>query len=146
MRGPFSVDPKHIESLNPYDAAAFAARLIRADAAASGLPSGILDIPMNIAAPDGGVDGTATGSPRESDNGLVKKGLTAYQFRTGRFAPGRSIPDMLFTSGGEIKPRIKSCLDAGGTLVVLLFGWDGTAVTDSQAMPSRFINALAAKS
>ena len=146
MQGPFSVDPGTIASLSPYDAAAFAARLIRADAAASGLPPGILDIPMNIAAPGGGVDGTAAGSPRESGNGLVKKGLTAYQFRTGRFAPGRSIPDMLFTGGGEIKPRIKSCLDAGGTLVVLLFGWDGTAVTDGQSMPSRFRRALAAKS
>ena len=146
MVGLFSVDPKTVASLSPYEAAAFAARLIRADAAASGLPRGIINIPMNITAPDGGVDGTATGSPRESDNGLVKAGDTAYQFRTGRFAPGASIPGMLFTGGGEIKPRIKSCLDGGGTLVVLLFGWDGAAGTDRQAMPNRFKRALAAKS
>ena len=146
MVGLFSVDPKTVASLSPYEAAAFAARLIRADAAASGLPRGILNIPTNITAPDGGVDGTATGSPRESDNGLVKEGGTAYQFRTGRFAPGTSIPGMLFTGAGEIKPRIKSCLDEGGTLVVLLFGWDGAASTDSQAMPNRFKRALAAKS
>lgn len=141
----FRVDPQRVGKLDPYAAVDLAARLIRADASASGISAAIVDIPSAITAPDGGVDGTATGSPSQSIHGLVKKGATAYQFRTGAFAPG-SIADILLTRQGEVKPRIRSCIEGGGTLVVLLFGWDGTARTDDEAMAERFRKALAAKS
>lgn len=140
----FRVDPQRVGELDPYAAVGLAARLIRADASASGI-SAAIDIPSAITAPDGGVDGTATGSPSQSMHGLVKEGATAYQFRTGAFAPG-SIADILFTRQGEVKPRIRSCIEDGGTLVVMLFGWDGTARTDDEAMAERFRKALAAKS
>ena len=133
-------------ALNPYKAVALAARLIRADASASDIPASVVEIPSNVSAPDGGVDGTATGSPRQSVHGLVKEGNTAYQFRTGAFSPASSIADILFTGKGEVKPRIRSCVEGGGTLVVMLFGWDGTARTDSDTLAERFREALAAKS
>lgn len=142
----FRVDPAALMKLNPYEAVDLAARLIRADASASDIPASVVDIPSNVAAPDGGVDGTATGSPRQSRHGLVKEGTTAYQFRTGGFSPGASIQDILFTKQGEVKARIRSCIEGGGTLVVMLFGWDGTARTDSDALAERFRGALAAKS
>lgn len=140
----FRVDPQRVGNLDPYAAVDLAARLIRADASASGI-SPAINIPSAITAPDGGVDGTATDSPSQSMHGLVKKGATAYQFRTGAFAPG-SIADILLTRRGDVKPRIRSCIEGGGTLVVLLFGWDGTARTDDDAMAERFRKALAAKS
>ena len=132
--------------LDPYRAVDLASRLIRADAMASGMPANVVDIPSAVTAPDGGVDGLASESPRQSIHGLVKKGTTAYQFRTGAFAPGSSISDILFDKRGEVKPRIRSCVERGGTLVVLLFGWDGTARTSDGALAERFRAALAAKS
>ena len=80
-------DPVALMKLNLYEAADLAARLIRADASASGIPADVVDILLNVSAPDGGVDGTATGSPRRSRHGLVKEGDTAYRFRTGAFSP-----------------------------------------------------------
>lgn len=140
------VDPRAVMALDLYEVADLAARLIRADASASGIPADVVDIPSNVSAPDGGVDGTATGSPRRSIHGLVKEGDTAYQFRTGAFSPASSIADILFTGRGEVKPRIRSCVEGGGTLVVMLFGWDGTARTDSDTLAERFKEALEAKS
>ena len=87
-----------------------------------------------MSAPDGGVDGTATGSPRRSIHGLVKEGDTAYQCCTGAFTPASSIADILLTGQGEVKARIRSGVEGGGTLVVMLFGWDGTARTDSDTL------------
>ena len=142
----FRVDPERIRRLDPYGAVDLASRLIRADAAASGIPASIIDIPSAVTAPDGGIDGKASGSPRQSIQGLVKRGTTAYQFRTGAFAPGSSIADILFDKKGGIKPRIRSCVEGGGTLVVMLFGWDGTARTDNDALAEKFQRALAAKS
>lgn len=139
-------DPVALMKLNLYEAADLAARLIRADASESDIPASVVDIPSNVSAPDGGVDGTATGSPRRSIHGLVKEGDTAYQFRTGAFSPAASIADILFTGRGEIKPSIRSCVEGGGTLVVMLFGWDGTARTDSDTLAERFKDALEAKS
>lgn len=140
------MDPRAVMALDLYEAADLAARLIRADASASGIPADVVDIPSNVSAPDGGVDGTATGSPRRSIHGLVKEGDTAYQFRTGAFSPASSIADILFTGRGEVKPRIGSCVEGGGTLVVMLFGWDGTARTDSDTLAERFKDVLEAKS
>lgn len=139
-------DPVALMKLNLYEAVDLAARLIRADASESGIPASVVDIPSNVSAPDGGVDGTATGSPRRSIHGLVKEGDTAYQFRTGAFSPASSIHGILFTRQGEVKARIRSCVEGGGTLVVMLFGWDGTARTDSDTLAERFKGALAAKS
>lgn len=142
----FRVDPQRIGALDPYAAVDLAGRLIRADASASGIPANVVDIQSNIAAPDGGVDGAAIDSPCKSVHGLVKKGMTAYQFRTGAFVPSSSIAGILFTRQGEVKPRIRSCIEGGGTLVVMLFGWDGAARTEDDMLAERFKRALAAKS
>lgn len=39
----------------------------------------------------------------------------------------------MFKDGStELRPRVKSCLDKNGTLVVVLFGWDNPETTDDQ--------------
>ena len=92
-------------SLDYYEAAGLAARPVRADAAASGPPRGILDMPTGIAAPCAGVDGTADGSPREGAGGLAKAGASEHRFRTGRLATGAPIPRLLLAGEDEIRPR-----------------------------------------
>ena len=145
MVHPFRVQPESIGALSPYDAVEQVAGLVRADAAVSGMSGTEIDIPGNMAAADGGVDGIARDAPRQSLHGLVKKGTTAYLIRSGRFAPGKVIADMLFTRAGAVKERIRSCLEQGGTLVVLLTGWDGADRTDGE-MAGRFRQALASRS
>lgn len=148
MSSPFRVDPSQIDSLNPSGAVDLAARLVRADAAASGMSPASIDIQLNISAPDGGIDGMAIGSPRQSLHGLVKKGTTAYQFRSGSFAPARSIPDILLArgEGGDVRPRVRSCLEDGGTLVVMLFGWDGPQGDGARRdMAGRFLDVLSSR-
>lgn len=148
MSSPFRVDPSRIDSLSPSDAVDLAARLVRADAAASGMSPASIDIQLNISAPDGGIDGMAIGSPRQSLHGLVKKGTTAYQFRSGSFAPARSIPDILLArgEGGDVRPRVRSCLEDGGTLVVMLFGWDGPQGDGARRdMAGRFLDVLSSR-
>ena len=145
MVNPFRVPPEGIGALGPYDAVERVANLVRADAAVSGMSGTEIDIPGNITAADGGVDGIARDAPRQSLYGLVKEGTTAYQIRSGRFAPGRGIKEMLFTRTGAIKERIRSCIEQGGTLVILLTGWDGADRTDGE-MVGRFQQALASRS
>lgn len=148
MSSPFRVNPALVGALHPRDAVDLAARLVRADAAASGMSPASIDIPSNISAPDGGIDGLAMDSPRQSLHDLVKKGTTAYQFRSGAFAPARSIPDILLARRGDrdVKPRIRSCLEAGGTLVVMLFGWDGPQGDGArQDMAGRFLEVLSSR-
>ena len=53
-----------------------------------------------------------------------------WYFSLGNDANVKSI---LFKEGtAELKPRVKSCLDKNGTLVVVLFGWDNPPQEDEQ--------------
>ena len=59
--------------------------------------------------------------------GIIKQGLTRYQIKTGEFALSEDhhIKESALKKGRlELKPKIQSCLDEDGTLVVVLFGWD----------------------
>ena len=145
MVHPFRVPPESVGALSPYDAVELMAGLVRADAAVSGMSGTAIDIPADMAAADGGVDGIAMDAPRQSLHGLVKEGATAYLIRSGGLAPGRGVGDMLFTRTGDVKERVRSCLERGGTLVVLLTGWDGADRTDDE-MSGRFRQALASRS
>lgn len=148
MSSPFRVDPAQIESLGPADAVDLAARLVRADAAASGMSHYLINVPSNVSATDDGIDGMAMNSPRQSLHGLVKKGTTAYKFHSGSFASARSIPDILLArgKGGDVRPRVRSCLEDGATLVVMLFGWDGPQGDGArQDMARRFLDVLSSR-
>ena len=121
IKVPPRADPMTAASLDHCEAAGLAARPVRADAAASGPPRGIPDMPTGIAAPSAGGDGTAIGSPREGADGFAKAGASEHRFRTGRLATGASIPRLQFAGAEEIKPRhagaarrSPSCPDGAG--------------------------------
>lgn len=146
MASLFTVPPESIGALGPCDAAVLVAALVRADAAVSGMSCTEIDIPVSVAAVDGGgVDGIARGAPRQSRRGLVKKGTTAYHIRSGSLAPGGGIGDMLFTRTGAIRERIRSCIEEDGALTVFLTGWDDADSTDVE-MSGRLQQALASRS
>lgn len=121
---PFIVDDVAIGLLSPRKAADLAVRLIRADAAASGIPEAAIDAPLGNA-PRSGVGCTVTDSPRMSRHGLVNKGTTAYLFHSGAGAPVEPFDDILLTPQGEARAGIGPCIEAGGTLDIFMFKWDG---------------------
>ena len=98
---------------------------------------------MPRAVKDGGIDGEVSNAEVPSGQGLIKPGLTRYQIKTGSFSPQRA-REILFSSGDQLKPRIRSCLDKHGTLVVVLFGWDNPDSTDDTSVNQRFLDLLVA--
>jgi hypothetical protein len=112
-----------------------------------GIPITDADIPFAVNDPDGGVDAIVNvkGTPTSAGNGLIFAPTTAYQVKAGDFRVSATritqIEELLMTptairqridakaiaAGGShkpegISPRVRACLDAGGTFVTMLFG------------------------
>jgi len=131
----FTVTTDDLDHLNPKGAVDVFRELIWAEATASDIGKDLISVPTAITVADGGIDAEVTDSPKAGGQGIIKQGLTRYQIKTGKFSLGNeaNVKDILFTEGSSaLKPRVKSCLDKGGTLVVVLFGWDNPDKTDDQ--------------
>lgn len=69
--------------------------------------------------------------------------MTRYQIKAGAFTLNdSSIKEILFVNGkNELKPRIKSCLDKNGSLVIVFFNWDNPDRVDNECR-DKFIEVL----
>ena len=140
----FTVRNHDLNRLRAEEAVAVFADLLRAEATADGIPINLIDVPSAITVPDGGIDAEVHDVEAQSQQGIIKQGLTRYQIKTGGFSlSGDSdVKSLLFRDNtNELKPRIKSCLDQGGTLVAVLFGSDNPEPEDDQ-IRGRIINLL----
>ena len=126
---PFEVKPKHMNEMEPEKAVDLIRELICADAGASCIPYDKIDVSSAITSPDGGVDGVVCDAPADSKHGIIKKGYTCYQIKSGKFE--RSGLRKILFNGEKLKGRIKSCLDKKGTLIVVFTGWDEPDTTDN---------------
>ena len=143
MIGPFAVRPADLEGLGDDEAVDLVRHLIWADAAASGIGGDGINVPAPQDVRDGGIDAEVQHSAADSRYGVIKKGNTRYQVKSGRFSPGEAaIKKILLNDDGDMKSRIKSCLDMGGTLVVAFTKWDDPDQTD-EAAADRFRDVLA---
>ena len=108
--------------------------MIWADAYVSGIPITQVNVPTEITISDGGIDAEVHGVQNDGKYGIIKKGITSYQIKSGRFdSIDSSIKDILFKKKSrDLKDRIKSCFDAQGTLVVVFTGWDNPDRSDDQ--------------
>ena len=101
-----------------------------------------IDVPGAINAPDGGVDATVSvpgGAPPPAGPSVLRPGPASYQIKTGksvRIGSKRDRRRLLYGSanGTELPPRVKECLEAGGTLVFVLFGSDTPARADAEGL------------
>lgn len=131
----FSVENEHLSRLQPQDAVEFFRNLLLAEATRIGLSKNNIDVPSAISVSDGGIDAEVTCDFPSSSQGLIKTGLTRYQIKTGKFSsePDSEIKAILFKKDSkELKPRVKSCFDKAGTLVVVLFGFDNPDSEDEK--------------
>ena len=120
--------------------------LLWAEATATGIGKNLINVPSAITVADGGIDAEVVDAEPQGGQGVIKQGLTRYQLKTGTFSLSGSshINEILFRAGSaELRPRVKSCLDAGGTLVVVLFGSDNPETKDDQVR-LKFLQALKA--
>ncbi len=148
LLGFFDVTPVELGQLGPEPAVAVLREMILAEVGNLGIPISETDIPYSITTPDGGIDAMVRGTPTKPGNGLIYAPQTSYQVKAGDFplnanSPGRieelllkpsSIERRVKSKGAlsgktytsdDISPRIRDCMDHGGTFVTLLFGNDG---------------------
>jgi len=130
----FTVKADDLARLSSQEAVNFFRELLWAEATALGIGINLINVPTAITVKDGGIDAEVRDVPIAGGLGIIKQGLTRYQIKTGKFSLGgtKNIKEILFKEGTtELKPQVKSCLDQDGTLIIVLFGWDGP-INESQ--------------
>lgn len=143
----FEIKPSHLSNLNTSRSVDLMRDLIFADASISNIETTLINIPYKITVPDGGVDGEVANAAHESRHGIIKKGNTCYQIKSGSFSPSNQahVDDLLCKkeNNGEIllKNRIQTCLEKDGTLVIVLTGFDNPDNTDDFAK-NKFLDRL----
>lgn len=123
----YSVKPEDLGRLGPREAVETLAQLLWSEATADGIAKSLVDVPHAITVRDGGVDAEIAGVTSSSSQGVIKPGITCYQVKAGDVSPTApsDIKKVLCKSNAaELNDRVKACLDAGGTLVAVLFGTD----------------------
>ena len=149
----FDVTPLELSQLGPEPAVAVLREMLWAEVRNLGIPISDTDVPFSINDADGGVDAVVKGTAKEAGNGLIFPPMTSYQVKAGDFAlhtPAQieallmtptavqarrakaktPITGSLHTVEG-ISPRVRACLDAGGTFVTVLFGNDSVETEEA---------------
>jgi hypothetical protein len=144
----FDIMPTDLDQLGPEPAVAVLREMLWAEANNLGIPITDTDIPFAITTSDGGIDAVVNAMPKAAGSGLMFSPRTCYQVKTGDFTlnatTGAQIEKLLLIPAAiaarkaakaeisgksytqeHISPRIRQCLDSGGTFVTMLFGDDG---------------------
>jgi hypothetical protein len=131
----FDVEVGDVGRLSPSAAVDLLRALLWAEASRLGLAKNLINVPTAINVADGGVDGDIRDAVVPSGDGLIKSGVTRYQVKTGAFSlSGDSdVKQILLRDSSrhepnpgseDLQPRVRSCFERDGTLVVVLFGYD----------------------
>jgi hypothetical protein len=148
----FDVVPVELDQLGSEPAVAVLREMLWAEVNNIGVPISDTDIPFAVDDADGGIDAVVKAVQKSAGNGLIFPPTTSYQVKAGNFPLSASalaqIEKLLITPTAvharkkarakpgsshkpdAISPRIRACLDAGGTFVTMLFGNDGTETED----------------
>uniref|UniRef100_UPI003F490DF0 hypothetical protein n=1 Tax=Cupriavidus necator TaxID=106590 RepID=UPI003F490DF0 len=140
--GPFEVTVDDLSNLSAADAIeVFHQLLLDESARTDRLVAGI-NVPRAITTADGGVDAEANIAHGDFiPGGLLREGPVRYQVKTGRFSASNQtelkalVLKPEFSGKRKLLPehlntRLKTCLDAGGTFVTVLFGSDAVGTSD----------------
>jgi hypothetical protein len=130
----FSIAANDITRLSPGEAVNLFRDLLWSEAMECEIRTTLVSVPGAITVKDGGIDAVVAESPQKSGQGLIKKGHTSYQIKTGKFALNKKgIKEILYSeTTGELKPGVQNCLDSNGTLVIVLFGNDSPTPSEAK--------------
>jgi hypothetical protein len=143
----FDVTPVELGQLGAEPAVAVLREMLWAEVHNLGIPISDTNVPFAVNDADGGVDAIVKGTPKSAGNGLIFPPTTSYQVKAGDFSLSATqlaqIEKLLMTPTAirrridakaslagishkpeGISPRVRACLDAGGTFVTMLFGND----------------------
>jgi hypothetical protein len=149
----FDVTPVELGQLGSEPAVTVLREMLWAEVNNLGIPISDTDIPFAVNDADGGVDAVVKGIPNGTGNGLIFAPTTSYQVKAGDFllsaTRSAQIEELLMTPNAirqrinakaspagtwhkpeGISPRVRACLDAGGTFVTMLFGSDGVDIEE----------------
>ena len=119
MANPFEVSADTLAGLSDVAAKDLVRAMIAAESDSANVRLDQICTGGAASAPDKGIDFEVRGAPQESAGGLIKKGRTAYQVKSGRRLGPSQIAGILF-KGGDLRESVRECLSGGGTLVVVL--------------------------
>lgn len=131
----FTVSPSDLDRLDPGRAVDVFRGLLWAEASAVGVASSLVNVPSAINVGDGGVDAQVDAQPTSTGQGIIAHGINRYQIKAGKFSLNdSSLRNLLgrHSNKEELNTRIKSCLDANGRFVIVLFGCDTPDKYDDQ--------------
>jgi hypothetical protein len=154
LRSFFDVTPIELDQLGAEPAVAVLREMLWAEVNSLGIPISQVDVPFAVTTADGGIDAVVNGTPQGTGSGLIFAPQTAYQVKAGDFplngtslgqieellispsaiaarVKARVKPGEPFHKPEDISPRVRACLDAGGTFVAMLFGNDGIDTEDA---------------
>jgi len=139
----FSVTGNDLSQLGPESAVNVFRELLWVEATTIGVAKSLINVPSAITVADGGIDAEVQGVKVSDGQGIIKDGFTCYQIKAGEFTlNASSIKEILFVKGkAELKPRIKTCLEKNGTLVIMFFAWDNPDRVDNDGY-NKFIEVL----
>ena len=149
QRSFFDVIPVELGQLGSELAVAVLREMLWAEVNNIAVPISDTDIPFAVNDADGGIDAVVKAVPKGAGNGLIFPPTTSYQVKAGNFPLSATalsqIEELLITPSAvqarkkagarpagnshkpdAMSPRVRACLDAGGTFVTVLFGNDGT--------------------
>jgi hypothetical protein len=135
----FELLPQDLSQLSDQKAVESFRKLLLAEAYALGLNGAhAVDASSKIDVPDGGIDATFEAPGLTEMTGIVRAGRNFYQVKTGNFVITQraNVKKILFkeTAKTELHPRVEACFEAGGTLHVVLFGYDNPERQDQQVL------------
>ncbi|CAM2005662.1 hypothetical protein [Acanthopleuribacter pedis] len=128
-----TITNRDLDELSSDQAVDFVRELLWAEASAVGIAKNWINVPSSITVADGGIDAEVEHAEIQSGQGVIKKGITRYQIKTGNFNLSQKsyIQDIFFKKNKtELKPRVQTCFEKNGTFIIILFGWDDPQTTD----------------
>lgn len=129
----FEIKLQAFDRLEPARCEEYWRRLLEVEARCSSIPLSNISASQSINASDGGVDAFVK-ADNDSLQGIIKKGKTYYQIKSGTIRLDKSsIKEILFNqSSNKLKPQIKDCFDNNGTFILVCFKEDYQPLNVSQ--------------
>lgn len=137
----FTVTNRDLASLSADRAVDIFRELLWAEATALGIGKHLITVPTAITVSDGGIDAEVRNVSLHPGQGLIKHGQTCYQIKTGTYSlrETRNIENILYrplsrraNAQLQLQPRVRSCLDNDGTLIIVLFGQDNPELQEDE--------------